>query len=86
MGSGACQLAASSVSKLCLINSHLRPVMEYGMEVWGPRAPRITAAITLLAPSEAVLACITRMAAGVHITATEGAGDRQRCDVQCALR
>ena len=48
------------------------------MEVWGPRDPRSAAATALLAPIEAVLARATRMAAGVHTAATEGAGARQR--------
>jgi len=64
--------------KLRLINSHLRPVMEYGMEVWGPGDIRGPAATKLLKPIDDVLLRATKMAAGVHATATEGAGLRQR--------
>ena len=48
------------------------------MEVWGLRDLRSAGATTLLAPTEAVVVGATRMAAGVHTTATEGVGARQR--------
>ena len=66
------------MSHLMIINSHFRPVMEYGMEVWGPSDPRSAAALRLLAPIEAVLQRAVKMAVGVHATATEGASTRQR--------
>ena len=64
--------------KLRLVNSHLRPVMEYGMEVWGPGDPRAASAVRLLAPIENVLQRALKMAVGVHATAMERATSRQR--------
>ena len=66
--------------KLRLVNSHLRPVKEYGMEVRGPGDPRTASAVRLLqlAPIENMLQFAVKPAVGVQATAKEGASSSQR--------
>jgi hypothetical protein len=61
--------------KLVLINTHIRPVLEYGMEVWGPSTGAAEA--DLFAPLQAVLDKACRMACGVRATPTEHAWERR---------
>ena len=58
-------------TKMRMINSNIRPIMEYGMEVWGP-APG-AAAESLFARPDAVLVRAVCMACGVRAYAADDA-------------
>ena len=62
--------------KMRIIHGVIRPVMEYGMEVWGP-PPGGSA--SQLAPLDEVLERACRVACGVRAYATEAAWTRRQC-------
>jgi hypothetical protein len=73
-------LASSRVKvdvKLRIIQRNIRPVMEYGMEVWGP--PPGPDAAAQLAPLDEVLQRACRVASGVRAHADERAWQRRQC-------
>jgi hypothetical protein len=77
---GARVLASSRVKvdvKLRIIHGNIRPVMEYGMEVWGP--PPGPDAAAQLAPLDEVLQRACRVACGVGAYADERAWQRRQC-------
>jgi hypothetical protein len=73
-------LASSRVKvdvKLRIIHGNIRPVMEYGMEVWAP--PPGPDATAQLAPLDEVLQRACRVASGVRAYADERAWQRRQC-------
>ena len=62
--------------KMRVVHSVIRPVMEYGMEVWGPPTGNPQAQ---LAPLDEVLQMACRVAAGVRSYAEEPAWTRRQC-------
>ena len=62
--------------KMRVIHSVIRPVMEYGMEVWGPPSGDPQA---LLTPLDEVVQMACRVATGVRSYAEEPAWTRQQC-------
>ena len=59
-----------------IIDARLRPVMEYGMEVWAP--PDRALDSTMLAPLDKIVTKACKLACGIRSTPTETATTRQR--------
>ena len=59
-----------------IIDARLRPVMEYGMEVWAPPDRALDSA--MLAPLDKIVTKACKLACGIRSTPTETATTRQR--------
>jgi hypothetical protein len=59
-----------------IIDARLRPVMEYGMEVWAPPDRALDSA--MLAPLDTIVTKVCKLACGIRSTPTETATTRQR--------